>query len=191
VIFVEHRPAPPLDRFIRVLWYAAAPQLDHAHERILPTGCVQVILNLERDFLHDCPEGKAERRMPPSLIVGARSIYEIVNTADMGELIGIVFEPGGFGPFAGDAVDLFSNRSVFLEDVCRGAGAWASRSIARKCFGAGEVQVPGRVFAGEVCRRPYSAWSFATRNGRVCAEHTETSACYCDGARIGAEHGME
>jgi AraC-like DNA-binding protein len=120
VIFVEHRPAPPLDRFIRVLWYAAAPQLDHAHERILPTGCVQVILNLERDFLHDCPEGEAERRMPPSLIVGARSIYEIVNTADMGELIGIVFEPGGFGPFARDAVDLFSNRSVFLEDVCGG-----------------------------------------------------------------------
>jgi AraC-like DNA-binding protein len=35
----------------------------------------------------------------------------------MADLIGIVFEPGGFAPFVCEAVDLFSNRSVNLEDV--------------------------------------------------------------------------
>jgi AraC-like DNA-binding protein len=35
----------------------------------------------------------------------------------MADLIGIVFEPGGFAPFASESVDLFSNRSVSLEDV--------------------------------------------------------------------------
>ena len=35
----------------------------------------------------------------------------------MADLIGVVFEPGGFGCFASDAVDLFSNRSVPVEDV--------------------------------------------------------------------------
>jgi AraC-like DNA-binding protein len=117
VIYLDHKPAAPLNRSIRTLWYAAVPPLDHAHERILPSGCVQVILHLEHDFLHDCPEGEAERRLPPALVVGARSIYEIINTVDMASLIGIVFEPGGFGPFVGDAVDLFSNQSVCLEDV--------------------------------------------------------------------------
>jgi AraC-like DNA-binding protein len=117
LLYLQHTPAPPLNRFVRMLWYARAPQVKHSRERILPTGNTQVILNLAREFLHDCPDGQPERRSPPSIIVGSRSIYEIVNTSDMADLIGIVFEPGGFPLFASDAADLYSNRSVDLEDV--------------------------------------------------------------------------
>jgi len=117
VIYLEYKPAAPLDRFVRSLWYARAPRLDHRRERILPTGRVQVILNLARDFLLDCPDGERGLRMPPALIVGARSTYEIIDSADLADLIGMVFEPGGFSAFAMDAVDRFSNRSVLLEDV--------------------------------------------------------------------------
>jgi AraC-like DNA-binding protein len=117
VIYLEHIPAPPLDRYIRALWYSRNADPRHRLERMLPSGCVQVILNLARDFLLDCPEGRASRTSPPSLIVGARSHYEIVDTSDMADLIGIVFRPAGFAPFASDAVDLFSNRFISLEDV--------------------------------------------------------------------------
>jgi AraC-like DNA-binding protein len=55
--------------------------------------------------------------MSPALVVGARSVYEIVDTSDMADLIGIVFAPGGFSPFASDAADLFSNQSVALECI--------------------------------------------------------------------------
>ena len=120
VIYIEHTPAAPLNGCIRTLWYARVQHASHCRERILPTGRVQIILNLDRDFLLDCPEGRSPHRMPPSLIVGARSTYEIVDTSDMTDLIGIVFHPGGFAPFAGDSVDLFSNRSVGLEDVWGG-----------------------------------------------------------------------
>jgi AraC-like DNA-binding protein len=122
VIYLEQRVAPPLSRFVRMVWYARAPQPRHRRERILPTGCTQVIINLARDFLHDCLEGQPDRRSAPSLVVGARTIYEIVDTSDMTDLIGVVFEPGGLPLFAGDAADLFSNRSVSLEDV------WAARA---------------------------------------------------------------
>ncbi len=117
MIYLEHIPAAPLNRCIRKLWYANVPSSPRSLERILPTGRVQVILNLARDFLLDCPEGQPARACPPSLIVGARSTYEIVDTSDMADLIGIVFEPGGFVPFAADSVHLFSNRSVGLEDI--------------------------------------------------------------------------
>ena len=117
MLYLEYTPALPLRGFIRMLWYARAPQVSHSRERILPTGNTQVILNLAREFLLDCPEGQPERRSPPAAIIGARSIYEIVDTADMADLIGIVFEPGGFPAFASDAADRFSNRSVDLEDV--------------------------------------------------------------------------
>jgi AraC-like DNA-binding protein len=117
LIYLEHTPAPPLNRFVRALWYARAPEPGHRRERILPSGNIQVLLNLADEHLHDCPEGAPEQMSPPAIVVGARSTYEIVNTADMAELIGIVFEPGCFPLFAFNSADLFSHRSVDLEDI--------------------------------------------------------------------------
>lgn len=131
MIYLERKPAAPLSSCIRSLWYANAPLVAHKRERVLPTGRVQVILNLARNYLLDCPEGKRELRVSPALIVGARSIYEIIDTSDMADLIGIVFEPGGFGAFARDAVDPFSNRSISLEDVW-GASAAQLRDRLRE-----------------------------------------------------------
>ena len=117
MIYLERTPVAPLNQVIRLLWYTQAPDVPHHRERVLPGGHVQIILNLARDFLLDCPEGAPSKCMAPSLIVGARSVYEIVDSSDMAELIGIVFNPAGFAPFASDAVDVFSNQSISLEDV--------------------------------------------------------------------------
>lgn len=117
MIYLERTPATPLNQCIRTLWYTQAPNVPHQRERVLPGGQVQVILNLARNFLLDCPEGAPDRRMAPSLIVGVRSVYEIIDSSDMAELMGIVFHSGGFAPFAFDAVDAFSNQSISLEDV--------------------------------------------------------------------------
>jgi AraC-like DNA-binding protein len=131
VIYLEHPPAAPLSQSIHALWYAQAPRVLGLRERILPSGCVQIILNLARDFLLDCPETQTARPVAPALVVGARSVYEIVDTSDMADLIGISFRPGAFAPFAMDAADLFSNRSVALDDVW-GASAIALRDRLRE-----------------------------------------------------------
>lgn len=124
LLYLERIPAAPLNGFIRALWYVRAASIDHSRERVLPSGCVQVILNLARDYLLDCPEFEGDLRMPPALVMGARSVYEIIDTSDMADLIGVVFAPGGFSIFAGDAVDLFTNRSTKLEDV------WGSPALS-------------------------------------------------------------
>ncbi|MGA7343717.1 MAG: DUF6597 domain-containing transcriptional factor, partial [Terracidiphilus sp.] len=131
MLYLERIPAAPLDRFVRMLWYARAPEIGHRRERVLPTGRAQAILNLARDYLLDCPEGLPERREAPALLVGGRSIYEIVSSSDMADLVGVVFEPGGFAAFAGDAVDRFSNRSVPLDAVW-GGGVRALRDSLRE-----------------------------------------------------------
>jgi AraC-like DNA-binding protein len=117
MLYLEYKPGPPLARHIRSLWYASTPQPVHRLERVLPTGRVQVIVNLARDYMTDHPEGRPGYPVSPALVIGARSIYELIDAADMAGLIGIVFEPGGFSAFAGDAVDLFSNRNWALEDL--------------------------------------------------------------------------
>jgi AraC-like DNA-binding protein len=117
VLYIEHIPAPPLSGFIRALWYARIPTADHRRERVLPSGCTEIILNLARDYLLDCPEGRSDLCLPPAIVVGARTVYEIIDSTDLADLIGIVFKPGGFSPFASDAADFFTNRFVSLEDV--------------------------------------------------------------------------
>lgn len=117
MIYLERIPAAPLAPFVRLLWCAQVHSAPHQRERVLPTGCVQIILNLARDFVLDCPEGQPDVHRPPALIVGARSVYEIIDSSDMADLIGIVFSPGGFTPFASDAAHLFSNQTVALESI--------------------------------------------------------------------------
>lgn len=131
MIYLVRKPAPPLAPFVQVLWYAQAPLKEHKRERVLPSGCVEVILSLSRDFLMDCPEGEPDRPNAPGLVVGARSVYEIIDTADMNALIGIHFRPGGFGPFVGDCADRFSNQSLPLDQLW-GASAWVLRDALRE-----------------------------------------------------------
>jgi AraC-like DNA-binding protein len=122
MIYIERTPSAPLCDCIRMLWYTRARGVLHQRERILPSGSVQIIVNLARDFIWDCPEGQPERILAPSLVVGARSQYEIVDTSDMADLIGVVFHPGGFAPFASEAAHTFSNRNIGLEDL------WGTKS---------------------------------------------------------------
>ena len=117
MLYLEHRPDPPLSRFVQVLWYARSAQLDHRRERILPTGRSQLVISLSRDFLLDCPEGLPDQRTAPALLVGQRSAYEIVDTSDLADLIGVVFAPAALPIFTADRADLFSNRSVALDQL--------------------------------------------------------------------------
>jgi AraC-like DNA-binding protein len=129
MLYLEYKPAPPLDAAVRSIWYSSALELDHGRERVLPTGCSQVILNLERDFLLDCAEHRPARRSPAAQVVGARSLYEIIDTSDLRCLIGIVFQPGGFPLFVRDRADLFTNRFADLEDIWGGAARGLRASL--------------------------------------------------------------
>jgi AraC-like DNA-binding protein len=122
MLYLAHIPAAPLRRLVRLLWYTRMPPLDHRRQRILPSGCAQVILSFSRDFLLDCPEGLPEQFTAPALVVGQRSAYEIIDTSDLADLMGIVFAPGVLSLIVGDRADVFSNRSVGLEQVWGGQG---------------------------------------------------------------------
>jgi AraC-like DNA-binding protein len=117
LLYLQRKPAPPLDRCVLSLWYAVTPAPAPGRQRILPTGSTQIILNLHRDHLLDCPEGRPTRPSPAAQIVGARSSYEIIDNSDLSCIIGLVFRPGGFAAFIGAPADLFANCFVDLEDI--------------------------------------------------------------------------
>ena len=83
---------------------------------------MQIILSLSRGHLTDCGEdGMADARFPQAIVMGARKRYGFVDTGDMEELAGILFEPGGFTGLFRERADLFFEQSIGLEDVRAGA----------------------------------------------------------------------
>lgn len=144
LLYLQRKPGPPLDGFIEQIWYASAPAMAAGRQRILPTGSTQIILNLHRDYLMDCPEGQAGRPAPAAQIVGARSTYEIIDNADLTCIIGVSFRPGGFAGLMGVPADLFANRFIGLEDLWGGeAGSlrdrlceWSAPEMRLACFEA-------------------------------------------------------
>lgn len=120
MVYLEEAPSPILRPWIRSLWYCRAPGIAHLRERVLPNGCLQVIINLARDYLTDCgADGQASGRLAPAIIVGTRTRYEVVDTTDMEELAGIVIQPGGFARLFRERADALFERSVALDQIWR------------------------------------------------------------------------
>ena len=122
MLYIERKPALPLRRFVRSLWYARMPKVEHRHERILPSGCGHIVLSLSRDYLTDCLDDGSEQRTSPALMVGQRSVYEIIATADLLDLAGVLFAPGALPALIADRADLLTNRSMPLDQVWCGYG---------------------------------------------------------------------
>ncbi len=95
----EIRPSPPLDRHVRCYWMLRAPAMEGAPaQRVLPDGCVEMVINLGAPFERHDPSGLTERQ-PRALLVGPTTRHMSIAPTGTIRLVGIRFEPGGALPF--------------------------------------------------------------------------------------------
>ena len=95
-----HTPAPPLARFVERIWYFESA-LSHHRERILPSGTMQVLINLHEDELRAYHGGPDD---PPlvsrgAAVSGPYARPFAIDTAEQRRIAGITFRPGGAAPF--------------------------------------------------------------------------------------------
>ena len=144
MIYVEKAVGGRLRGWVRSLWYCCAPECGHQRERVLPNGCIQIVLNLSRGYLTDCgQDGRADRRLPAAIVVGARARYEVIDTGDLADVAGIVIEPGGFSGLFRERADLFFEQSLDLGGVWDGRADGLGRAgvaRGRVVRGAGPVE---------------------------------------------------
>ena len=128
MLYLESRPSLPLAGFIRSLWYTSARDLSHRRERVLPNGCAQIVISLATDALTNCGDEADEksraaemlgigRPMAAAVLVGARGRYDVIDTGDLAELVGIVIRPGGLGPWLRQPANAFFEQSIELDDL--------------------------------------------------------------------------
>lgn len=113
----HYRPPAPLSAYVDLFWYYAGFQRSHAKERLLPTGTVELVINLHEDEVRTYDNEDTSRclRNAGCVVVGAHSRYFVLDTAEQIDVIGIHFKPGGAYPFLAPPADRLSNAHVDLE----------------------------------------------------------------------------
>jgi AraC-like DNA-binding protein len=100
---VRYREIPPgksLARFVECFWILESNRefAPTRPERILPDGCVELILNLRDPFSEIASNGH-KRLQPRYFLVGQMTRPILISPTGVVELIGIRFHPGGTLPF--------------------------------------------------------------------------------------------
>lgn len=96
----EFQVSPPLANFVECIWSLEGNpgQASTSPERLLPDGCVELILNLS-DLFREYAETGSSDLQPERFIVGQMTRPVFVSPTGNVNLLGIRFAPGGTLPF--------------------------------------------------------------------------------------------
>jgi AraC-like DNA-binding protein len=121
MIYRRHTPRPPLSEFIELLWLFENATPSHRSERVLPTGTVELVINLR-----DRTVGGFD-----AVVSGPHSRFFVLDTSRPASIVGVHFKPSGAFPFFALPVDELRNRHVPLDVLWGGrAGELRERLLA-------------------------------------------------------------
>ena len=103
--FSHYTPEPPLSDYIELLWIYEGYSAQHARERLLPTGSMELIFGLDEDQRVGCS------------LTGAQTHFTILDTSRPFSVMGVHFKPGGGFPFFGMPAGEFQGMGVALDLV--------------------------------------------------------------------------
>src|SRR5215472_14434103 len=127
-------PAPPLSRFVELLWYYEEPPKPHAKERLMPDGCVSFIINLAEDEtrLYDPDDVSKVTTFSPCSLSGPQTKCFVIDTDEQTCVVGASFRAGGAVPFLGLPSDELHNQHLNLEDLWDSARASCANRCSRR-----------------------------------------------------------
>ena len=125
----EIKPTPPLRSFIECFWTLEGDRSVESSEpeRILPDGCVELILNFGDRFLQHV-DGE-QRCQPRNFVVGQMTGPILISPAGLVELVGIRFQPGSTRVF----LDLPANEIADQVVELGGLSRQFERSLMQAC----------------------------------------------------------
>lgn len=115
--YITRTPPPPLGRFVSQLWYYEAPELPDLIERVLPTGNMSILVNLNEDELrwYEGSDPSRCHRLSGAAVVGAYAEHFAIDTAEQRAIVGAELTPGGSLPFFKPPAGALSGGHVSLD----------------------------------------------------------------------------
>jgi len=112
-------PKAPLRNFVDLIWQYDGLVQPHALERVLPTGTMQIIINLAEDTsrTYDPQDPRRVETHPGSILSGPQGGFFVIDTAEQASVLGVAFTSGGASPFIGMPASEVRDLHVSFEDV--------------------------------------------------------------------------
>ena len=131
-IFNFYKPKPPLSEFVDNFWLYEGHEAEHKIERILPTGTLELAINLRQNELrfYDAERPESCSRFSGAVVSGAHGRGFAPDPAEEAFIIGVHFKPGGAFPFLGLPAGDLADAHVDLETLW---GPSAGRLRERLC----------------------------------------------------------
>ena len=105
--------------WVKFFWHIEAANAD-IHYKLLPTDCIDVILNLADDVVYETECNKIIA--PPFHINGLRSKYSFIHQEKNIHIFGISFYPHGLYPFVHKSLKEVQNKVVDLNGLSYSLG---------------------------------------------------------------------
>lgn len=126
-----YTPGPPLGEFIDRIWLCS-DRPPHSRERILPSGTVELVINLCEDEIriYDPSERDFGKRFSGAIVSGTYSKFFVIDPIQHASIMGVHFKPGGAFPFLGVPAGELADTHVDLQVLW---GSLAVRLRERLC----------------------------------------------------------
>jgi AraC-like DNA-binding protein len=165
VLYLFHTPRPPLDRFVERLWLVTDGQAPR-RDRILPSGTVELVVNLRDDRVRVDRTMQCARVQEYSGVVvsGPYSAAFVVDAAQHAAMMGVHFRPGGAPAVLGVPASALADAHVDLADLW---GDAAARQLRERLCGASTPDARFRILEAilldriQAGLRPHPAVRFA------------------------------
>ncbi|CAM2007252.1 helix-turn-helix domain-containing protein [Acanthopleuribacter pedis] len=133
-VFHARQPQPPLYPHLQVMWAMTGPAATHPRERLLPTGTVEIVFNLDDpvNLLHNPRHDKGLAAYSSDLVCGPQTGWFTIATHTPRRLVGLHFQAGGLAPFIDMPLQELRGHHVSLADLWGGEGRRIS-DLLRAC----------------------------------------------------------
>jgi AraC-like DNA-binding protein len=118
-IFNFYKPKPPLSKFVDNFWVYKGDGAEHKIECILPTGTLELAINLRQNELRFYDASRAENgsRFSGAIVSGAHGRSFAPEPEEKVFIVGVHFKPGGAFPFLGLPAGELADTHVDLETL--------------------------------------------------------------------------
>ena len=118
------KPSGPLAPFVESIWYFTSDRFAHERERILPSGSMQLLVNLDEDEIRTYrgPGYSTVERVSGAALSGTYHGHFAIDTAEQRSIAGVAFRSGGAFPFFRPPADEVTGAHVGLDDLWGSSG---------------------------------------------------------------------